>query len=336
MLLFGCITSDPINYEGIEVPVKRVLRGELLDTGFLFSFPKEMIVVDNYLVIHDAYNQDSCFHIFNKENGKHLRSFGAKGRGPGEVLFPGILSFNYTDGYFQVYEPNMKKIVRYYLDEEFPGKAVRFTENKLKKILSSVLDVYEYNDKYLLRSDTEKRFEVMDKDSGIIYTCLCYPDIHRDSELNRAVFNYSPCRVIRPEGDKMAMMTYIGGITEIFSLEQRRITPLNVNYLYKPIFREFEGTKPKWVASVKETVFGCNNAYATNDYIWTVYIGQTVVEGEIQPYKIIVFNWEGRPVFQYDIIEGIPQSIAVDDNYIYCIITNKDYEYQLYKYAYEN
>lgn len=336
VFLFACSPREAVRYEGIEVPVKDELKGELLNTTFLFSFPKEMLIVDSFLIVRDFYNQDTCFHIFDKNDGRYLGGFGAKGRGPGEVLFPATLCYNRDAYQLQTYDPNLKKIVNYNIHEKLSGKNAFFSEMRLNKGPDFLLDVNSYKNTPIVRSNTDMRFGVMSRDSGIICKYSHYPDIGFDSELNRAVFNYAPRCALRPEQDKMVLMTYIGGIVEIFSLKEGKIIPLNVNYFYKPVFREVEGIKPKWIAAVEETVVGCDNIYATNDYIYTVYRGEVANDEKVDLRKIIVFDWEGKPLFRYNLKEGIPQAIAVDEKYIYCVVSNENYEYQLYKYTYKD
>ena len=103
-------TQEKIQYTGINIPLKKELKGSVLNTTFIFSSPQEMIIVDSLLIVHDSYNRDTCFHIFNKINGKHIGSFGNKGRGPGEVIFPSSLNYNPKTKTLTTYEEKNHKI----------------------------------------------------------------------------------------------------------------------------------------------------------------------------------------------------------------------------------
>ena len=59
-------SQEKIHYTGINIPLKKGLKGTALNTTFIFSSPQEMMIIDSLLIVHDSYNRDTCFHIFNK------------------------------------------------------------------------------------------------------------------------------------------------------------------------------------------------------------------------------------------------------------------------------
>ena len=127
-------TQEKIQYTGINIPLKKELKGRVLNTTFIFSSPQEMIIVDSLLIVHDSHNRDTCFHIFNKINGKHIGSFGNKGRGPGEYLRIESIDINTEKEELMLVDGMSDKLFFYDLDGNFKSiHSIRYfqTENTL-------------------------------------------------------------------------------------------------------------------------------------------------------------------------------------------------------------
>ena len=58
----------------------------VLSSGeIILGIPKLFAVTDSFMVLYDS-RTDSMFHVVDR--GKKVRSFGRKGQGPNEFLFP--------------------------------------------------------------------------------------------------------------------------------------------------------------------------------------------------------------------------------------------------------
>lgn len=112
ILLGACKNSEP-QYQSLNYQSSNTLKGNLLNDSFLFSDPMEMICLDSLLIIHDSQKQDYCFHIFNSKNGNFIKSFGSKGKGPGEIIFPESMNYSTYKKAITTYDPNLRKIVIY-------------------------------------------------------------------------------------------------------------------------------------------------------------------------------------------------------------------------------
>lgn len=79
-IVFCCQCSKhTIEYEGAIIPEQTEhLASNILNDTFLFSWPKDLMILDSLLIVHDSYQQTKCFHIFRKSNGEFLKSFGQK------------------------------------------------------------------------------------------------------------------------------------------------------------------------------------------------------------------------------------------------------------------
>jgi hypothetical protein len=68
---------------------------------------------DGYLIL-DSYNSKSIY-LFDL-GGKFVRKYGTPGRGPGEYLAPGYISYDYSKDVVSVYDEEQRKIIQYHLD----------------------------------------------------------------------------------------------------------------------------------------------------------------------------------------------------------------------------
>ena len=75
-------------------PIPQKIYGEVLNNEFMFSWPKDILITDSLIVIHDSYIQKYGLHIFRKRDGQWLKSFGCRGRGPGEYIIINSVSLD--------------------------------------------------------------------------------------------------------------------------------------------------------------------------------------------------------------------------------------------------
>lgn len=331
LLIYSC-TEKGIRYTGIHVPLKKEIKGNPINTTFIFSHPKEITIIDSLLIIRDSYKQDCSFHIFNKTSGKHLKSFGNQGRGPGEVLYPSSLHYNPNNRTLATIEINLKKIVEYNIANILSETQPFFSETKLN---FTAKEIIPYKDLFII-SGFYERFTIKDTNGQILHQYTDYPKLVPIEDENLVIFNYLTQHAVQSGGDKLVSITCIGGVLEIFNLKNNKITSKITKYINEPIYKVLPDGKPKWITPTQETVFGCSNIYATEKYIYCIYEGELSKDPKIAPKKILVFDWEGNLILQYIIKEGIPNTIAVDENYLYSIITTSSGEYELYKYSYKN
>lgn len=175
-ILILCACKQEIEYKGLTLPQK-TLKGEILNDSFLFSWPEDMIIVDSLLVIHDSFKQNFCFHIFNRNTGKHLKSFGEKGRGPGEVIFPESLNYDPVRHKITTFEPNLKKIISYDINNVLTNTSPEFSEITVSTTYN-LFQAIPHSNTFLLRgNDSQMRFGQLNADSKIIALYNDYPQV---------------------------------------------------------------------------------------------------------------------------------------------------------------
>jgi hypothetical protein len=102
---------------------------------------------------------------------------------------------------------------------------------------------------------------------------------------------------------------------EIFNIEElpERIHKVKSLLLTKPM------------KNGKENIYGFEDVYVTDKYIYALHNGKTAKENPYLSQSIKVFDWEGNPVVKYNL--GIDmRCLAVDEdkNIIYAVAYNDE------------
>lgn len=334
MLLLGACQNSKHEYKVLNYQASNILAGELLNNSFLFSDPAEIILIDSLLIIHDSQKQDYCFHIFNAYKGDFIKSFGNKGRGPGEVIFPESMNLSHDKKTITTYDPNLKKIVLYNVQNIVNNISPNFSEINIVESPGFVCQALPYKNNFIIRgSDSKMRFGILDSLHKVNPIYTDFPKIVPTEEENWAITSYAPQCALSPDETKMVVTTYIGSVFEIFNLRKNQINIDTIQYYYPPIYNVLKGFKPKWIGTTPESIIGCHNVYATNHFIYTIYEGEAAKKKQIHK-KLMLFNWQGEFYKQCSFKEGDPICICVDEinKIFYCILLNEKYEYQLYYY----
>lgn len=153
-----------ITYEG-GIPADKSYNpeAESLNDSFLFSWPRDILIIDSLLIVHDSYKQAKGFHIFDKDTGTYLKSFGEKGRGPGEFLE--VSSVNYcNDGHsVSVFDPNSKKVITFDIANIMRNVKPHYREYALMKSPNFVKQLIPYGDKFIAKGNSNKmRYGIWD------------------------------------------------------------------------------------------------------------------------------------------------------------------------------
>jgi hypothetical protein len=331
-MIFSVSCSEQVVYTGIQPQYLQVLEeGEMLNSTHLFSNPKVMLIVDSLLVVQDDYVQDTCLWVFNKRTGERLAGFGLKGRGPGELLYPSLISYDKANHQVVTFEANLGKIVRYDLAKVLSGDEEFYSEIKLNprdmfgEKPNFVNDVRPFNDTYIIKSKTDQmRFGILGYGGKAKTMYKRFLPLVKNKEENWALFSYSTKWAIRPDQAKMVYATYIGGVMEIFNIDEERFALDTACYFYEPIYAPLEDAVPKWVATRDETIVGFEWLDATNDYIYALVVGEAYPPDAVESRKkLFAFDWNGNACKQYVFPSGIrPESAVVDEEQgcIYAIV----------------
>lgn len=331
----GCNHKGSVAYEsGISVESKHLLNGEILNDSFMFSWPRDVIIIDSLLLVHDSYKQSDCFHIFNKYDGTHILSFGKKGRGPGEFLEVNSVNYNYDNRSITVFDPNSKKITIFDITNILRGEEPRFSEFTITAAPNFIKQVIRYKGEFITKGNSDKMryglWKPSDRQFYNIYTE--FPNLTEDNETNWSITDYSVKVRLSPDRQKLVAGTYIGGVLEVFDINEQGFSRSAARYFFEPLYGYAEGAKPKWVTTTPETKLGFEDVFLTDEAIYgLVWEVEKKTMSQHRP-SIIQFDYSGNPSACYTLSNTL-ESFAVDaDHTLYGVGYNDEGEYTLNRY----
>lgn len=334
-IVFFAVSCNTINtkfQEGIEFPKEVSSKSEIVvkaDSLYL-SFPIQMAVLDSMLIIFDAEPSNYFFHIYTI-SGKKLLSFGARGRGPGELIFPNKFVIDKENKIFVVSDIRKKVIMRYDIPALLRGDEKSFTSRNIV-LDNNNLHIMPINfDKYVsINMSNNSRFRLYEGDKEL-YNYNVNPEFLSDSLTNvgfilgRGISN----QVLKPDGTKFANGGEIGAALEVFSIKDNTIEEHNRNLIYRPIYT-LKGGSP---SQSLETRRGFSTMTATDDYIYTVLDHKKKSEERKFVKVISVFNWEAEPQFEIKTDYFIMSLCVGDNGEIYAACLDDDGNLSLVKFT---
>ena len=267
------------------------------------------------MIISDSFHQSMFIHVFNKKNGEHLKSFGGKGLGPGELTHPISIGIDKKNNRLIVYSHNQKKMIHYDI-ASLLNETINYEEQKVTMNGPYVSDMRFANEKIFVRGITEDmRFGLKDG-SSINVLWDNYPKILNDknnSEEDRAVLNYASMWKVSPDGKKMVHATYIGGIIEFFSIDDtNHVQSERINHYYYPSYKLVDGATPLAVSWHQETTLGFQGLFVSDSTVYALVNGGKASDMSFFPKDIAVFNWKGKGDIKYTLDISI-SVFAVDE-----------------------
>jgi hypothetical protein len=306
---------------------------EEIKTDFLLSYPKAMLLSDSNLIILDNKGYDSFFHVLNRTSGKWKTDLGRRGIGPQDLLYttenPVI---NKSKNAIQVFDSNGKRFCTYSITgdtADCTNLAPVFAKNNL--FVRDFLDM----DNYYLASIgllKNERFAVFEKSLKMIHQLEKYPvldeNVKKDEKLRNELYETYFLKS-SPDKQHLLFASYKIGLMEIFDLAQmpEKIKKVKSLLLTKPMKNE------------QENIYGFEDVYVTDRYIYVLHNGQTAEENPYLSKCIKVFDWEGNPIIACHTTIDL-RSLAVDETQktIYAVAYDKEEGFILIqiKMAYED
>ena len=320
-ILLGChSTKEKIEFSNRVICSDSISRGlVVLNDTFLFSYPLQMECIDSMLLVLDNVN-NNFFHLFTLK-GVPIKSFGEKGQGPTDFI--NVESFNLSEDRknMYAYDTSLRKIVKYdvssFLKDSLKSEVIQVNYDSLPQAEVPTI-IYD------MLSLKDSNFLVKANHKGLRFGLL------KDGKITQLYNSFSDCvnTKLRPDRTKMLNATYLGGVLELFDLDDNcSLSLAKILYIYEPKYGIAEGAIPKYVVFNETTQIGFEDIYVTNNSIYTLLHS---IGSETLPSEITVFNWEGIPITK--IKTGCSLSnIAVDekDNAIYVIAENEQNAYEL-------
>lgn len=305
-ILFYCCTSkisikEQYN-ENLQFNDTIICTSKILNDSCIFIMPRQMEIFDTIIIILDEFRPDNFFHIYNTQ-GKLLKSFGNKGRGPGELLTVSNFHPNKHNNTIAVYNFRKRHIIEYDIQKILHNVSPFYSEHPIEASTTYPQEIIKLDSnnylcchrlpqlRYSIQEGNEEKFQYIN-----------YPQIEERNipTFTAAILNYAGQYRLSPDHTKFLEVSYIGAIMDLFKIEKNKMIPIKTRLIYYPYYKVIDDQNAQ-ITWDDATKIGFECIYTSNSYIYSLLngiIGHELKNPNIQePYtkNISIFDWEGNP-----------------------------------------
>lgn len=284
-----------------------------------FLEPRQMVLIDSLIVVSD-FETEKLFHVVTRNIYKLKKSFGSKGKEPGEFQGPNMSKRLYnnhlvvTDRYITkmydldsmisvpFYEPNTEIVYPFELIIPFnlfylnvttiiglngPAIIGSTTSGKFRAFSFNPVTRkinYTVDDLFFKQRETKKQLHL-----GQIFYAI------NDYNYTREVF--------------VSALRYFNQI-DLYNNDLSLVTSIQPKNKIEPIFSDDSHSFLD-----DETVFHYIDVFTTSKYIYAIYCGKDLVTATAGiGNKLHVFSWEGEALYEIDLDIGLSNIIITDND----------------------
>lgn len=325
--------AETFSYAGL--PNGKILKGETLEFDDVYV-PANIYVKDSILFVVNLKKKHllTCYNLNDLSKIGDFISFGS---GPGECL--GIKSLQFKADEVWVFDQQQRKLQVYSMNQFLQaGKA------EIKKsitIQDGVLNgVVVVNDKLFANSlaATDARFSIYDMTGKFLEHKGNVPDFGIEQTDLEKWESFFCNMVVNPDLERIFVSYVQTDLVEIYDTKGTLLQRMHGPDCFFPMKKEKEimGGQRKVSSIVGETRDAYFYPVACGNEIWTLYSGKAFNPENYSDYlmdKIIVFNWDGKPLRMYRLDMPI-YTLAVDgqNRMIYGVSETPDLSIVRFKY----
>ena len=308
------------------------LKGRMLSVGENLGHVHSIEAVDDYLILTDDHGR--TMYTILKPDLSYCFHFGRKGQGPGEMtqasgvkmIRNGYLTL--SDGY---------RLYRHSLDSLYRSVDNPVSTPKSKKIDTHVW-VADLSDSVFVATGTfpnGKRFKFLDDKGALLAYEGDYP-LEEKTELPFYIVGVSFLSMMasHPASNRFAVGTYYGGMFDVMEWNQQDFTLHRIGGIcdFKPRLtsKDYMGT-PNF-APDDQTRYGYIHMDSDAEYVYALYSGRFVKDGENISNIVHVFDWNGNPVCKITLDKDV-RNFAIAGSKIYALYEDADIGYEIIEYV---
>lgn len=326
ILLFIQCTPKKVDgtYTKPNYPISINKKFQKIDNGFIFG-PGTLQLIDTLLIIECKTNiNNKRIHVFNKNSGKHITSFGETGQGPGELSETLTrVAVDAKSGKVYICDLGKNKLVTFNLEKIINNKNNFYEETQLYPEIKNNIAFFSLTNNSFITAYSASdgnfyRFVKGNLNDTITtynqFVKLTEPEEYENVE--KSYFEYMSAHAVSPDGTKLASSTRSGFILETFDISGNGIRPMGTKRFYKPEYlASNRDSNYPYIKKGETAIEGSMSLKATNKYIYN-QLNETS-DPKIRNI-IAVFDWKGNPVKKY-ILDCNILSVVIDEK------TNKAY-----------
>ncbi len=286
----------------------------VLNESDQLAIPYTMAAIGSRLVVIDIA-ADKALHVIDRTTGKHIRSFGNRGGGPGEFQDPwSIDPVAGSSNELWIFDAGLRRMNYVDLRDEFFTEE-RLGERNINLISNGTLfGLVRTNDNGFVGTGffTDGRLGVFDQSGKLVDQRGPIPQARGELPPLFRQYMYQSTAVAHPSHDRIALASRFATTLEIFGSDGSLIALADSPFEIVP---DPESTNADGVFVQKEhTPLGYTGVAASRDYIFALFSGRTIAEAmdrDMFGTQVHVFDWDGtlHAIVELEIVAA---SIAVD------------------------
>jgi hypothetical protein len=328
-LLFNCSGKQKTVYQAPVFPNQEEIHFEIINDSFLVKGVSYMAICDSLLIMYSP-SITPFVNIFNKETGVLLKSAGTTGQGPEELVNPCACSFDRKNKILYVFDAGKRSVFGFNITNIVQNTQPVLEQKRIWEQESIITNIYHLKDSlFIANGRIEELIVSTTHESGYRKTYMPdVPDGITPDEWKSLLSR--PTNTIKPDGSKYVSTSIIGGILDIYSIDNQGIKLETRKNFYEPVYGLEPGLGAVMVTFIDETIFGFYSLSSTDSFLYAV------VYGKVKPTEhsklIWKFDWNGNPIITYNSNYGIEQFVADEQSQqIYAFVYNTDGEIALAK-----
>ncbi len=315
---FSCSSSS----ESLEKLFKNRKELSLDEMQFIekhLGAPESFAVKDSLLMVYEPL-KDTLLTIFDLKNTSKIKEVLPKGQGVGEGITLQNLSFDEDKPLFYCNDLGNNKI---HVFSTYPTISL----SEQKEIDPRVSTFVKYGDNWIFSiAGASKPFKTEVANEQIFWgeTAKISNDLENEA-INQIL--QGPITLTKTH-KKFAWFSVYGEIYQIYDISKSPPTLIKEAIIKPPIFNN-EGVQNMF------STFGVNSVTSSEQFIYALYCGKTFKDAMASPEtifdstKILVFDWDGKPVLLLDLSNEV-KSISYDKGILYALGLNSEKSYTIF------
>jgi hypothetical protein len=299
--LFSCQDNGKMLDKGIQFPITKTLyisEKYNLESDNILINPAFLELKNNFLVIASFYT-DTAIFVYSTPNLKLVNSFGRRGNGPDDFLFPSFCKTNTASLYLKGYS-NPMSIKKVSVNNS--GEFLQEDEYKLEDY-TLYNDLHLFEDSILLYKDLETN-------------SLMKIELNGNKEISSLEFKYDE-NYPHPYSFNDGILASNGTFCVYVYTNKREIDIYDSDLkLHKKLQWNYNKSG-LIVDDSQNSISYYLNVYAGKNRFYALYTGSSYNQKKKAPekgYFLDVFDYEGNPIIRYEFDKVVLTYVVDEEN----------------------
>lgn len=327
LLLFFISCKNNASQDGVFPETKTIKHTKIFSHNEPIFRGEDMLYfeADNSLII-EIYNDDYKLLKVNLNDNSTTKLLPV-GNGPGEFVNIGM-SQKTSDSSFLFQDSNSAQLYEMNIIKDDLKKEHDYASNRFMKIV-------KMNDYYIGTGVFNEGMFAVSNNNDSVHYVHHYPEDNIDNSKTASKAMAYQGRLLSNETLQRILFCSIRfPYFEIFQFDDYKVSSVKKSYIGEFDYTISPDENMVFAAVAKNNREGYVDACSTSKYIYLLYSGRSIIDAHIETNEqaslsnqILVYDWDGNPVIQYDTdVDLTTICVNKSENIIYGVSFNPDPE----------